>query len=203
MSAPTAVTVLRPLVPKMPFGSGGVPVPTRPTRSSSRAIAFAMTLDNCRPKSGLSCATSTEQLHTTASVRAVSVRAAKVKDWLAVSPSVYFLGKGVLASSQKGADFRVGWRQAHACTSPFPFCYSLAGYSYDGCELVAAHVHCLSKAGQLAAVLFGLIRTAVLLRAGLARPWPQTTFRKCVGSSLNEACMARPSTVLPNTDFQK
>src|SRR6476619_4569518 len=60
---------------------------------------------------------------------------------------------------------------------------------------------------QLAAVLLdlglALRRIAVRLRVDLALPGPQTASRKCVGPSLNEACMARPSMVVPNTDFQK
>ena len=50
---------------------------------------------------------------------------------------------------------------------------------------------------------FGLTLTAVRLRVGLARPAPRMTLRRCVGPSLIEACMARPSMVVPNTDFQK
>src|SRR6476659_8748339 len=64
-----------------------------------------------------------------------------------------------------------------------------------------------SSRAQFAAVLLALDvalrRIAVRLRVDLALPGPQTASRKCVGPSLNEACMARPSIVVPNTDFQK
>ena len=59
---------------------------------------------------------------------------------------------------------------------------------------------------QLAAVLLALalpLLDAVRLRVALARPAPQTLSCRCVGPSLNEACMASPSMVVPNTDFQK
>src|SRR6478735_1310897 len=73
-------------------------------------------------------------------------------------------------------------------------------------RLIAASQETSSRA-QLAAVLLdlglALRRFAVRLRVDLALPGPQTASRKCVGPSLNEACMARPSIVVPNTDFQK
>jgi hypothetical protein len=42
-----------------------------------------------------------------------------------------------------------------------------------------------------------------LLRVVLALPAPQTLSRRCVGLSLNEAWMASPSMLVPNSDFQK
>jgi len=59
--------------------------------------------------------------------------------------------------------------------------------------------------------LFGKLRRASLVSSvrgpgggyNLARPAPQTSSRRCAGSEVSEACIASPSTVVPNTDFQK
>src|SRR3990170_4399576 len=57
------------------------------------------------------------------------------------------------------------------------------------------------------AVLRGLVFlraiVAFFLRGGLALATPQTRSFKCVGPLLNEAWMASPSRLVPNSDFQK